>query len=397
MIVHLDIDAFFASVEQILVPALRGRPVAVGSGCVASCNYRARRFGVRAGMSLAEARERCPDLAVQKGSYPVYRCFAARVWDLCREVAPAVDTYLDDAYMDMSGTEKLYPNLPGRVGDLRERVRAETGLTATAGIGPNRMIARLAGKSAKPDGLRLVAPGDVEDFIAARPVGDIPGVGRRTGELLGRINVRSVRELRRLPRRTLVDLCGRNGAVLYERARGRDTRAVSKREVPSTISRETTFHAETADPAEVRAMLHYLVERAVRGARALGVVASRAGLRLRYGDFQGEEATRRLPRPTDLEKDVFAAATALLERLWTRRVALRLVGVTLSGLSLKHAEQFDLFEPPDERAAALAAAVDEVRARFGFSAITAGPSLDLLGKLRRETDGYVLRTPCLTK
>jgi DNA polymerase-4 len=348
-------------------------------------------------MSLAEASERCPELIVRKGSYPVYRCFAARVWDLCREVAPAVDTYLDDAYMDMTGTERLYRNLSGQVGDLRERVSAETGLTATAGIGPNRMIARLAGKAAKPDGLRVVAAEEVEDFIVDRPVEDIPGVGRKTAERLHSINVRSVRELRRISRRALVDLFGRNGAAIFDRARGRDTRAVSEREVPSTISRETSFHRETADPAEVRAMLHYLVERALKGARDLGVVASRVGVRLRYSDFNGEEATARLRRRTDLEEEVYEPACSLLVRLWTRRVSLRLVGVTLSGLSLKDGEQLDLFDPPDERGAALAAAVDDVRARFGFSAITAGPSLDLLGKLRQETNGYVLRTPCLTK
>jgi len=228
-------------------------------------------------------------------------------------------------------------------------------------------------------------------------VEDIPGVGRCTAERLHSINVRNVNELRCIPRRALVDLFGKNGATIYDRARGRDTRAVSEREVPTTISRETSFHRETADPAEVRAMLHYLVERAVKGARELGVVASRVGVCLRYSDFNGEEATARLRRQTDLEEDVYEPACTLLVRLWNRRVSLRLVGVTLSGLALKHGQQLDLFEPPNERGAALAAAVDDVRSRFGFSAITAGPSLDLLGKLRQETNGYVLRTPCLTK
>ncbi len=397
MIVHLDIDAFFASVEQILVPSLRGRPVAVGSGCIASCSYEARRFGLRAGMSLAEAAEKCPDLAVQKGSYPVYRCFAARVWELCREVSPAVDTYLDDAYMDMAGTERLYRDLSRRVGDLRERIRDETGLTATAGIGPNRMIARLASKAAKPDGLLTVRPDEVEEFIVDRPVEDLPGVGRKTAGVLARFNVYSVRELRRLPRRTMIEVFGKNGAAIYDRARGRDTRAVTSREVPSSISRETTFHRETADPGEVRAMLYYLVERAAKALREGGLIASRVGLRIRYADFAADEVTRRLARPGELEDEIFAIARASLAQLWKRRVALRLVGVVLSGLALGREDQLELFEPPDERREALAAAVDDVRSQFGFAAITAGPSLDLLGKLRQETNGYVLRTPCLTK
>jgi DNA polymerase-4 len=259
------------------------------------------------------------------------------------------------------------------------------------------MVARLAGKSAKPDGLRLVRPEEVEDFIAGRPASDLPGVGPRTAEALADLNVRTVRELRRLPLDVLVALFGRTGAAIYDRARGRDTRPVAPREVPTGISRETTFDRETTDPGEIRAVLYYLVERALKAVRAQGLAASRCGLRIRYADFAGDEASVRLPRPADLEAEVFAAATGLLGRLQTRRVALRLVGVTLSGLALAGAEQLDLFEEPDERGRALAAAVDAVRARWGFAAITAGPSLDLLGRLRQEQDGYVLRTPCLTK
>ncbi len=397
MIVHLDIDAFFASVEQILIPSLRGRPVAVGSGCIASCSYEARRRGLYAAMGLAEARAKCPELVIQKGSYSVYRCFAARVWELCREFSPAVDTYLDDAYMDMVGTERLYRNLSDQVGDLRSKIRDETGLAATAGLGPNRMIARLASKAAKPDGLLEVRPEEVEEFIVERPVEDIPGVGRKTAGLLARFNVHTVRELRRLPRRTLMDVFGKNGAAIYQRCRGRDTRPVCPREVPVSISRETTFHRETADVAEVNAMLFYLVERAAKALRADRLVASRVGLRIRYADFIDDEVTRRLARPGELEDEIFSVARTSLNRLWKRRVALRLVGVILSGLKPGREDQLELFEPPDERSEALAAAVDDVRSQFGFAAITAGPSLDLLDKLRQETNGYVLRTPCLTK
>ncbi|HOX05796.1 MAG TPA: DNA polymerase IV [Planctomycetota bacterium] len=393
----MDIDAFFASVEQLLVPRLRGRPVAVGSGCIASCSYEARRFGLRAGMSLGRARELCPGLVVLAGSHGVYRCFAARLWELCREVSPAVDTYLDDAYLDLAGMERLYASPEKAIGRLRGRIREETGLTVTAGIGPSRMVARLASKSAKPDGLRLVRPEEVEAFLVDRPAGDIPGVGPRTREMLGKLNIRTVRELRGLPRSALAALFGRTGEVIHDRARGIDTRAVSAREVPRTISRETTFHRETTDPAEVRAMLYYLVERAIKAVREMGLAAGCAGLRIRYADFKGDEGTKRLARPSDLEDDVFTAVQALLERLHTRRVALRLVGVSLSGLALKNAEQLDLFEPADESRHSLAEAVDAIRKLYGFSAITAGRSINLLGKLRQDANGYVLRTPSLTK
>jgi DNA polymerase-4 len=399
MIAHADIDAFFASVEQILIPKLRGRPVAVGSGCIASCSYEARWFGLRAGMSLGKARQLCPKLVVLPGSHGIYRCFAARIWELCRETAPGVETHLDDAYLDLAGTERLWPDPKRAIARLRARIRTETGLTVTAGIGPNRMIARLASKSAKPDGLRMVTAAEAEAFLLDLPAGEIPGVGPKSAALLGRLNVRTVRELRQLPEAVLVALFGAPGAAIYERARGRDTRAVSVREVPRSISRETTFHQETTDPAEVRAMLHYLIERAMKPVRELGLTARSVGLCIRYADFKSAEGSQRMKAPTDLEAPVYAAVLGLLERLHTRRVALRHVGVTISSLSLSEAGQPSLFEVDlsEEKKERLAAAVDDVRRRFGFAAITAGRSMDLLGKLRQDANGFVLRTPCLTK
>ena len=399
MIVHIDLDAFFASVEQALIPSLRGRPVAVGSGCIASASYEARARGLAAGMSLAEARKRCPELVVLPGSHGIYRCFTARVWELCGEVAPAVETHLDDAYLDMRGTELLYGDVPARIERLRAHIRGETGLTVTAGIGPNRMVARLAGRAAKPDGLRAVGPDEVEAFLIDRAVDDIPGIGPRTVETLSKFNVKTVRQLRTLSREALGAVFGKNGLAIYDRARGLDTRAIGGREVPKTISRESTFHAETTAPAEIRAMLHYLVERAMKTVRELGLVTRAVAVKLRYGDFRQEEARQRLRAPTRLEGDVFDAAAALLGRLHTRRVAVRLVGVTLSGLALDDADQLALWEPEEleARRTRLAEALDEVRARFGFSAVTAGKSIELLGKLRQDSNGYVLRTPCLTK
>jgi DNA polymerase IV len=395
LIVHIDIDAFFASVEQLLVPALRNRPVAVGSGCIASCSYEARARGLSAAMSLARARQLCRDLVVRKGSYQVYRCFAERIWELCREVSPAVDTYLDDAYLEMAGTERLYGvDFAGRIEELRQRINSVTGLTVSAGIGPNRMIARLAGRSAKPNGLVCVAAEEVEQFIINRPVGDIPGVGRKTQMLFNKLNIHSIRQLRLLQRRTLIELLGRNGSVIYDRARGRDTRPVSARELPVTISRESSLVQETTDLKEIRGLLYYLMERGLKALRAQGLVASRVGLRIRYADFQGEEVTRRLARSSDLEEEVFAM---LLKRLYTRRVALRLVGVVFSGITVKRGRQLDLFEENDGRAQALAVALDEVRSEFGFSAITSGPALDLMPGLKQNRDGFVLRTSCLTK
>ena len=397
LIAHLDIDAFFASVEQVIIPALRGKPVAVGSGCIASCSYEARDYGCHAGQPLSEARRCCRSLIVLPGSQAVYHAFAERVWELCREIAPTVETYLDDAYLDLSSTLQLHRDIELTVKQLRERVQCETGLTATTGIGPSRMIARLASKSAKPNGQRLVRPQEVEAFIIDRPVGDLPGVGRKTAETLAKFNVLTVRDLRRLPRENLIELFGKNGDAIFERAWGRDTRVVSQREVPRTISRETTFHKETTDAREAGGMLHYLAERAMKTVRELGLLTRTIKLKVRYADMKQVAGQSTLTAPTCYVSPVFDAILKLLERLHTRRVALRHVGLVLSGFLRADTGQLDLFAKESEHDERLASAMDEVRCRFGFSALTSGQSLNLLGKLRQDDNGFVLRTPSLTK
>ena len=152
---HLDIDAFFPSVEQVRTPFLRNRPVVVGSGVIASCSYEARRFGLRAGMPLHEARRLCPDAVYLAGDAQVYQAFAERIWEICHTVSPAVDTYLDDAYLDMTGTHRLYPDVRTAAAFLKQRIREELGLLVTVGVGPSRVVARMAGAEAKPDGLRV--------------------------------------------------------------------------------------------------------------------------------------------------------------------------------------------------------------------------------------------------
>ena len=338
----------------------------------------------------------CPGLVILPGSQPIYRCFADRVWVLCREVAPAVETYLDDAYLDL--TETPAARDPGQaVSDLRRRVRRETGLSVSAGIGPSRMIARLASKAAKPDGQRQVLPDEVEAFIVDRPVTDLPGVGHKSADLLHKINVRTVRDLREVPRELLVELFGKNGSAIYDRARGHDTRAIVEREVPRTISRETTFHQETTDLREVHGMLHYLVERAIKAVRELGIAARTMALKVRYADMKQSGGQRRLSDAANFTSPVFDAAMDLLRRLHTRRVALRLIGVTLSGFILGNTNQLELFAEEKLRSDRLARAMDEIRRRIGFSAITAGKSLELLGALKQDEHGFVLRTPSLTK
>jgi DNA polymerase-4 len=397
-ILYLDLDAFFASVEQIKNPALEGVPVVVGTGCIASCSYEARRFGLSAGMSIRRAKALCPQAVVLEGDQRSYQAFAERVFDLCRDLSPAVETYLDEAYCDLAGTLRLNGEAVEAARRLKVRVRKETGLSITVGIGTNRMIAKLATRPVKPDGLAVVAAGSEEEFLAGRSVRDLPGVGRKTAEILSKINVETVTDLRRVPRFALRQLLGQLGDALYERCRGRDTRPVEEREIPRSVSRETTFHQPTADDGEIEGMLYYLTERAGRFLRVRGLEARTVKVRMYYSDLRGRSASVTLPGATAVDRTLFRAAGRLLRSLRTRRVSLRLVGVCLERLSLSGAAQIDLLEESRERRGCqLVGGLDQIRSRYGHSAVVVGRSLSLLGRLRQSPDGFVLRTPSLTK
>jgi len=398
VLLHVDIDAFFASIEQRRDPRLRGRPVIVGTGVIASCSYEARRFGLKAGMTLSEARRLCPQAVVLEGHAQVYRCFAEEVFARCRDVAPAVETYLDEAYCDLTGTGRLHGDPLEAARGLKRAIHGATGLTVTCGLGPNRMLAKLAGKAVKPDGLARVTAAEAEAFLRDLPVEQVTGVGHANAKTLRSMNVRTAGELRVLPVETLERLFGAPGRLLHARCRGRDTTVVSEREVPLSISRETSFHRDTADRAEIEGMLEYLAGRACRTARELGLRPRTVAVRLRYADGESMERARSLPQPSDADPVVLALALGMLARLFTRRVALHQVGLALSNLSRAGGEQGALFEEREAgRRAALYRAFDGVRGAFGHGVLVSGRALHLKGRLEEDEHGFVLRTPSLTK
>ena len=395
---HLDIDAFFASVEQLRNPHLKGRPVIVGSGCIASCSYEARRYGLYAGQGLSDAKHMCPQAVILEGNYAVYRCFTERIWDMCRNFCPDVDTYLDDAYLDVTGTDLIYPDILKSAAQFRTEIRRETGLSVTAGIGTTRTVARMASKSAKPDGLLLVQPWEVKRFLAGFKIEDLPGIGMKTAEILHRLNIQTVGELQQLPQKGLESLFGKNGLVLFERCRGLDTRALTRKEIPQSISRETTFHKNTTARSEIEGMLHYLVERMGKTLRQLGCQVKRINLKIRYSDFASNTARCSLLEPSHLDTVLYCATLQLLKKAYTRRVALRHVGVSVTNISPAHELQQELFaDASTARIKRLLSAIDTIRDRFGFSSLIVGKSANLLGKLNQDSYGYILRTPSLTK
>ena len=397
VILHLDVDAFFASVEQLLIPALRSRPVIVGSGCIASCSYEAREFGLHAGMSLRQAKRLCPAAEILAGDYQIYRCFAEHVWRIARRYTVCLETHLDEAYGDATGMEGIHgrPLELGR--KLQRAILEEVGLPVSIGLAGNRMMAKIASASAKPGGVAWVPAGREREFLDELPVGKLLGVGPKTARRLEDLNIKTVGDLRALSRDVLRSMFGRRGEVLYERCRGRDYQPLRASAMPRSISRETTFHKPTTDSRELRGMLFYLLERAMRTARRSRLLAGCVGLAIRYDDWKQFEASKSLPAPTDCEDEAFAVVLKLLDRLHQRRVALRHVGVVLSDFA-RTGDRQRLFEARRQlRRRRLYEAVDGLRDRYGYGAVVTGRSIELLGRLEQSDYGFVLRTPSLTK
>jgi DNA polymerase-4 len=399
LIIHVDVDAFFASVEQLLIPSLHHRPVVVGSGCIASCSYEARRFGLHAGMSLAQARRLCPQAVILSGRYGRYRCFAEKIWDVCRRTCLSLETYLDEAYGQVPGASALGGGDPILLGRrLQDEVRCEVGLPVSIGLADNRMLAKMASHWAKPGGVRWIRSQEVSAFLAPRPVEDLLGVGGKTARLLGDLNVKTVADLRQLSRAALAGMLGQRGEVLYERCRGRDVALPHWRpRPPRSISRETTFHRPCCRGEELRGMLLYLLERAMHTAREAGLLVGTVELTIRYDDWKQHAGARTLAEPTDNDDEAFAAVSDLLDRLHDRRVALRHVGVILSHFR-PAGSRGRLMEPPDRSARRrLYGTIDTIRHRFGHAAVVTGHSIELMGRLEQDDYGFVLRTPSLTK
>ena len=397
LIFHIDVDAFFASVEQLLAPGLRGRAVIVGSGCIASCSYEARRFGLHAGMSLRKAMELCPDATVLAGSYQTYRCFAEHIWEICEQYAYSLQTLLDEAYGDATGLDGRHGGAVAMGRQLQQRVACEVGLPVSIGLAGNAMMAKLASHAAKPRGVVWIPPGGESEFLDPLPVTDLLGVGPKTAERLADVNVRTIADLRGLDRQVLQCMFAGRGDLLYDRCRGRDRAEIKSNTPPRSISRETTFCRPQCDMQWVRGMLFYLAERAASTARAAGLLAGRVETSIRYADFKGAAAGRTLDQPTNCPWRIFDAASAIQAALHRRRTALRHIGVTLSKF-FPAASEARLFETPtDAKRRSLNTTLDAIRNRYGHASIVAGESIELLGKLKQNDYGFILRTPSLTK
>lgn len=371
-ILHADMDAFYASVEQHDDPALRGRPVIVGGdlrrGVVSACSYEARAFGVHSAMPMAVALKRCPQALVRRVRMVRYREVSQAVMAIFGAFTDRVEAIsIDEAFLDVSGCQRLFGAAPAIAAEIRRRVRTELGLAVSIGIAPNKFLAKLASQRAKPDGLLAIAPDAVAGFLAPLPVADLWGVGRVTAGRLQDLGIVTVADLLVYPEGRLVARFGHLGRHLLGLAHGRDSRPVVASDGLKSVSHETTFTSDLVDLGRLQRELHGLAQQVAARLRRHGLAGRQVTLKLRYDDFTTVTRSRTLERTVDHGGKLYRIGLELLERTEAGRRPVRLLGIGVADWRADEGGQSDLFAEPDEagRERALDRAMDRVNERFG--------------------------------
>ena len=378
---HVDLDAFFVEVCRQHQPELRDIDLLVvggrreSRGVVQSASYGARKFGVRSGMPIGQAARLCPRATFVKGEFIHYRTASRAVAAVLQRHAPvAVMAGLDEGYLDFTGTDLIYPvTLMPVAEQIRDEIRDTSGLACSIGIGPNRMIAKIASDYAKPRAICEVRPGWQRGFMAGLTLAAVPGIGPKTAARLTERGLTDVAQIQSMAPSDLVKLVGAEEAAwLLRKADGQGGTVLRPRDQPKSVSRETTFFADVTSLEELNRVLLLLTARVASQLREEGLVAGAVVLKLRHGDFTTVTRRRALEVRTALDKELLAVARELLAPAFatarTRRQGIRLLGIGTQNLSTSDAP--DLFEPAERtRDRELTTAVDQVRARFGFDAL----------------------------
>ena len=391
---HVDLDAFFVAVCRRHHPELRDVALLVVGGrrdqrgVVQSASYGARRFGIHAGMPIAQAVRLCPQATFFQGAFAHYREASRAVRQVLERFSPTVVmASLDEAYLDFAGTERLYPvSLLPVAEQLRDEVRGETGLATSIGIGPNRMIAKLASDAAKPRGLMEVRAGWEEGFLAGLLLGALPGVGPKTAARWTELGLTDVWQVQRMDEAALERLIGPDARALKRRAHGYGGTTLRADRLPRSVSRETTLSRDLRDPAALEATLSLLTARVAGQLREERLVARTVTLKLRHDDFRTVTRRQTLELATDLDAELYAAARALFREAFAdvrgRDRGVRLIGIAATNLGVS--AEADLFEPPERRRLRdLSTAVDQLREKYGFAVVTPG---SVLRARRRSRD-----------
>jgi len=378
---HLDMDAFFASVEQRDNPEYSGKPVVVGAlpgnrGVVATCSYEARAYGIHSAMPISEAYRRCPDAIYLRPCMDHYVAASQQVMQHLLDISPVIEPVsIDEAYLDISGLERLFGS-PKAIGQKTKRlIRDKLNLTASVGIGPNRLIAKLASDAEKPDGLTIVLPEEVPDFLAPMPVSNLRGAGKQTLKIFNRLQIHTVEQLRNISLEELKQQFGeKSGIHFYNQSRGIASDRVGVKRERQSISKETTFNEDTSDQDTVRNALLWLSSEVARIARHEHLSGAVITLKIRLAGFETHTKQCKLNKPTNSNRLIFQTGLTLYHSSDYVGQPLRLIGIGISGWECNESLQDDLFTTPsqDERDRSLYETMDKITNRFGHDKLTLG-------------------------
>jgi len=380
-ILHVDMDAFFVSVELLKRPDLRGKAVVVGGrpdqrGVVSAASYEARKFGIHSAMPLRTAGRLCPHAIFLDGHHSKYAEWSDRVATILGEFSPIVEMVsIDEAYLDLAGTERLHGPPLAAADKLLRTITRTTALPCSGGLATTRLVAKVASDQAKPCGLVWVAPGREERFLAPLPVRKIPGIGEVTERALLTMGIETVEQIAAVPQEKLERIFGQWGTALYRKARGGDSYEFVIDAEPKSISHNHTFGEDTDDSSAMSAMLSHLSQKACKRLREAGLAARTLTLTIRYGGFETHTRSKTLAEPMRLDADIFAVFQGLFRSHRDTKRKVRLLGVSLSGLT-HGGEQLDLLDAErSKKQEKLTSAADRLRDRFGFGKLQFGASL----------------------
>jgi DNA polymerase-4 len=387
-IIHVDMDAFYAAVEQLDFPALRGKPVIVGGdpsgrGVVSTASYEARKFGPHSAMPMAQAIRLCPQAIVRPVRMKRYVEVSRQIQEIFHQFTPLVEPLsLDEAFLDVTGSRLLFGEASAIAAQIKKRIRDETQLTASVGVAPNKFLAKLASDLDKPDGTVIVETADIQRILDPLPVRRMWGIGRVTEQICLHNNLRTVGDLRRLTEARLVDLLGEYGESLYRLSRGIDDRPVVPDSAAKSVGTESTFPQDVIDRRELHRYFAAQVDEVSWRLRRAGIEAATMTLKLRFPDFKTITRAESFDPPSAL----FAELWEVADQLFAQHVAshdkpIRLLGITASNLRPAGTGQGVLFSPTDHgRHAAVDQVGDQIRRRFGYDAFQRG------GALKPNTD-----------
>jgi DNA polymerase IV len=380
-ILHVDMDAFFVSVELLERPELRGKPVVVGGrpdqrGVVTAASYEARKYGIQSAMPLRTAGRLCPHAIFLDGQHAKYTQWSDRVATILTNFSPVVEMVsIDEAYLDLAGTDRLHGPPFAAADKLLRSITRTTGLPCSGGLASTRLVAKVASDQGKPRGLVWVPAGSEERFLAPLPVRKIPGIGKVTERALRALGIETVEQIAAQPQEKLEKIFGQWGTALYRKARGGDSYEFVVDAEPKSISQNHTFNEDTDDSAALTAVLSHLSQKACKRLREAGLAASTLTLTIRYAGFDTHTRSKSLGESTALDVGINAVFQELFQKHRDQCRKVRLLGVSLSNFS-HGGEQLDLLQAERrEKLQKLTQATDRLRDRFGFSKVQFGGSL----------------------